>query len=178
MHPFLNISTRLRTRLFFVFTGWTLLVTAVFRFLDRPLRTAAAPTGIVSFELARTTAVAQSILNSWDATAHLYAGLSLGLDGLYPPLYGTAIGLACAATAVRLQGRLGWTAVGLWLTWGITAAVLFDYIENIALTAQLLGGMADWLPMIAWGTAVIKFSIIVAALLYLILGLFVPATKK
>ncbi len=172
MHPFLKFTPRLRNRLFFVFTGWTLLVTAVFRFFEQPLRTDAAPAGIVSFELARTTAVAQSMLNSWDATARVYAGLSLGLDGLYPPLYATAIGLACAAVAVRLQrrGRLGWTAVGVWLTWGLAVAALFDYVENVALAAQLLGETAVFLPPLAWGMAVMKFGIILLAFLYLIAG--------
>ena len=180
MHPFLKFPPRLRKRLLIVFAGWTLLVTAVFRFLDQPLRTAAAPNGIVSFELARTTANAQAILASWDASARVYAGLSLGLDALYPPLYAAAIGLACAAVAVRLQqrGRLGWMVVGIWLAWGMVAAALFDYVENVALVAQLLGNDAVTLPAIAWAMASLKFVIIFAAALYLIISLFALSMKR
>lgn len=180
MHPFLKFPPRLRNRLFIVFTGWSLLLTAVFQFLDQPLRTAAAPMGIVSFELARTVANAQAILASWDASARVYAGLSLGLDALYPPLYATAIGFACAGVAVRLQrrGRLGWMVVGIWLTWGMAVAALFDYVENVALVAQLLGSEAAYLPTVAWAMASLKFAIIIAAFLYVIIGLFVPLKKK
>ncbi len=179
MHPFLKFPPRLRKRLLIIFTGYSLVITAVFQFLDQPLRTAAAPMGIVSFELARTTANAQTILTSWDASARVYAGLSLGLDALYPPLYATAIGLACAAVAVRLQrrGRLGWMVVGIWLAWGMVAAALFDYVENVALVAQLLGKTAVYLPTIAWAMASLKFGIIIAAFFYLIVGLFVSSRK-
>jgi len=179
MHPFLKFPPRLRKRLLIIFTGYSLVITAVFQFLDQPLRTAAAPMGIVSFELARTTANAQTILTSWDASAQVYAGLSLGLDALYPPLYATAIGLACVAVAVRLQrrGRLGWMVVGIWLAWGMVAAALFDYVENVALVAQLLGKTAVYLPTIAWAMASLKFAIIIAAFFYLIVGLFVSSRK-
>ncbi len=179
MHPFLKFPPRLRKRLLIIFTGYSLVITAVFQFLDQPLRTAAAPMGIVSYELARTTANAQTILTSWDASARVYAGLSLGLDALYPPLYATAIGLACAAVAVRLQrrGRLGWMVVGIWLAWGMVAAALFDYVENVALVAQLLGKTAVYLPTIAWAMASLKFGIIIAAFFYLIVGLFVSSRK-
>ena len=180
MHPFLRFPPRLRNRLFVVFTGWSLAITAVFQFLDQPLRTAAAPMGIVSFELARTVANVQAILASWDASARVYAGLSLGLDALYPPLYATAIGLACATVAVRLQrrGRLGWMVAGIWLAWGMVAAALFDYVENIALVAQLLGSEGTYLPTVAWVMASLKFGIILAAFLYLVIGLFVPSAKR
>lgn len=180
-HPFLKLPPRLRNRLFIVFTGWSLLLTAVFQFLDQSLRTAAAPSGIVSFELARTVTNAKAILASWDASARVYAGLSLGLDALYPPLYATAIGLACAGVAIRLQrrGRPGLMVVGIWLTWGMAAAALFDYVENIVLVAQLLGSETVYFPTVAWAMASLKFTIIIVAFLYLIIGIFfVPSRKK
>ena len=51
--------------------------------LDRPLRTPAAPQGIVSYELAGTLPRAQEILASWGERGRLFAGVGLGLDYLY-----------------------------------------------------------------------------------------------
>ena len=81
--------------------------------VDAPLKTPAAPQGIVSYEFAGTTTAAQRILDSWDAGAKVYAGFSLGLDYLYMPAYALTIGLACA-WAARVLGPGG----GGWAVWG------------------------------------------------------------
>ncbi|MCA9969657.1 MAG: hypothetical protein KC425_05555 [Anaerolineales bacterium] len=82
-------------------------MTALMQVVGRPLQTAAAPQGILSFEFAGTVPAAQAMVASWDANARAAAGLSLGLDFLYPPLYAAAIALACLAAAAQFAARLG-----------------------------------------------------------------------
>ena len=114
---------------------------------DRPLRTAAAPQGIVSFGLAGNQAVAQEILASWDSTARVYAGLSLGLDYLFMAAYATAISLGCvwAVRSLRLPRWLG--GLGIFLAWGQFVAAGLDAVENVALIQQLLGAQAAAWPL-------------------------------
>ena len=61
-HPLENIPNPSRKTLFWAFLTGTLCLFAVFRVLDAPLRTSAAPNGIVSFELAGTPFQAQAII--------------------------------------------------------------------------------------------------------------------
>jgi hypothetical protein len=59
-----------------------------------PLKTAASPNGIISFEFAGEIAVAQRMVDSWGATGRIYAALNLGLDYLFLAVYACAIGIA------------------------------------------------------------------------------------
>ncbi|HEX2992271.1 MAG TPA: hypothetical protein VHO49_16410, partial [Anaerolineales bacterium] len=64
-HPLEFLPLRVRKQLFFTFLFLTLVLFAVFRVLDQPLRTDAAPNGIVSFELAGDARTAHLITDSW-----------------------------------------------------------------------------------------------------------------
>lgn len=64
MQPLLEfISSPYHKRLFFPFLFLTILLFANFRISDQPLRSPAAPNGIVSFELAGSPLQAQTITN-------------------------------------------------------------------------------------------------------------------
>jgi len=58
--------------------------------LDRLMRTAAAPWGMVSFQLAGSMEESRSILQSLGAMGSVHAALSLGLDFLFLLSYSTA----------------------------------------------------------------------------------------
>ena len=97
--PYQCIPVRHRLAVFLPFFALTLILSIVLQAVDAPLKTTAAPQGIVSYELAGNVVEAQRILDSWNPTARLYAAFSLGLDTLYMPAYAIAIGLACAWAA-------------------------------------------------------------------------------
>lgn len=150
----------------------TLAILAVFSVIDAPLQNAAAPSGIISFELAGAVARAQAMLDSWDAHARLYAAFGLGLDYLFMVSYAVAIGLGCAGLAGvlgRRWPRLG--RVGRILAWGLLPAALLDAVENIALLRMLLAGAASapW-PALAAGCAAVKFALVALGLLYALAG--------
>jgi hypothetical protein len=82
-HPLDFLPLNARKPLFFLFLGLTAAFFAVFQVLDQPMRTPAAPAGIVSFELAGNTDKAGAMLASWNAGARLNAAFGLGFDFLF-----------------------------------------------------------------------------------------------
>jgi hypothetical protein len=156
--------------------GWVLLaltiaLTVVLQAVNVPLKTPAAPQGIVSYELAGTTAAAQGILDSWDAGAKVHAGFSLGLDYLYMPAYALTIGLACAWAAHVLGGRRRWLgSLGRVLAFGLGFAALLDAVENYALTTMLFSTAADPWPAVSRWCATGKFALIIVGLIYVLVG--------
>jgi hypothetical protein len=156
--------------------GWlallaTVALTATLGVLDAPLRTHAAPNGIVSFELAGSMSASQAILASWDASARVYAGLSLGLDFAYPVAYSTLLALGCAWAS--RSGPNAWRALGVWLCWGQWLAALFDCCENIGLIALLLGARSSAWPMISASCATLKFAFVTGGVLNIVAGVVV-----
>jgi len=175
-HPLQFIPPASRKLLFFMFLAGTLGLFAVFRVLDTPLQTPAAPSGIVSFELAGTPFQAQTILDSWrDQTglAYAFAAFGLGIDYLFMPVYATALALGILLAVGR---HTGWFAiVGAWLGWGAYVAAIFDAVENYALTRMLLMNEV-WTPypQMAAFCATVKFGLLLLGLLYALVGWLWP----
>jgi hypothetical protein len=152
------------------------LTYTIFSFLDMPLRSEAAPFGIISFELAGSQENARQILNSWDMNAKLFAAFGLGFDYLFMVLYGSCISLICLMASER---HTGWFSIlGIWLGWGAVLAALFDSIENIALWNMLSGPPSViWSPL-AMGCAILKFSILIFGISYPFIAWIIPNDKK
>ena len=171
MHPYQLIPPKRRVAVFLSFLALTLALMITLLLIDVPLETAAAPKGIVSYELAGSVTEAQRILDSWSPHARLYAAFSLGLDYLYMPSYAITIGLACAWAAELWRVRRAALAlVGVGLAWGLMLAALCDAIENVSLVTMLLAGVREPWPAVARGCAVVKFLLIGAGLAYVLLG--------
>jgi hypothetical protein len=163
--PFASLAPEWRRRLFLVSFALVLVVGALLSRLDGPLRTAAAPHGIVSFELARHAETAERILASWDDAARTRAALSLGLDYLFLVAYGTALALACERAGTRMA-----PALGAALAWGQLGAALLDAVENAALARILLGTAGRHAAVVAWSCAAAKFALVCAGLLFAAAG--------
>jgi hypothetical protein len=167
-HPLEFIPQHLRKPLFYVFFALTLLIFGVFRGLDQPLRTPAAPNGIVSFELAREPVTAQSIIGSWDSNARLFAAFGLGMDYLFMPVYALALSLGILLV---MNGRKGWYfQLSTWMGWGALVAALFDVVENYALWHTLTEEVVSPYPEIAALCATIKFTFLIAGLIAVVTG--------
>jgi len=156
------------------------------QFLNSPLRTSAAPAGIVSFELAGTPDNALSIIGSWipkynpavdyiaaeDYKPLLYAAFSLGFDYLFIYSYAISIALGILLAAGRHGGK--YETISIWLGWGLIAAALFDVVENIALWRILTGEVFHLLTQLAFWCASLKFSLILLGLIFAFLGWLLP----
>ena len=186
-HPLEVIPFSSRKPLFWAFLFGTLILFAVFRVLDAPLRTPAAPNGIVSFELAGTPSRAQAVIDSWHemslllssvegepvpgmvSRAYAFAAFGLGIDYLFMPVYATALALGILLAMGRHEG---WFArLGTWLGWGAYIAALFDAVENYAMARMLLLNEV-WSPHpeVAAYCALVKFGLLFLGLFYAMVG--------
>ena len=173
-HPFRWILPLSQPRAFIALLMITLVVMLTLQVLAAPLQTGAAPLGIVSFELAGSMPVSQSILESWGSGGQLYAGLNLGLDYLFLVAYAGAIGLGCALLAQSLSERMRFlSTTGAGLAWAMIAAALLDAMENYALIRVLLGSQQELWPAVARWCAIPKFLIVAAGFLFLLVGALV-----
>lgn len=181
-HPLEFIPTESRKRLFFTFLTLTLLLFALFRVLDQPLRTDAASNGIVSFELAGDPQAARLITDSWKQTGlslsaavgqpspdivnvpYLFAAFGLGIDYLFMPLYALALGFGTLLAAHRHDGWI--RSLGVVAGYAAFAAAIFDAMENYALLRVLLGEIQSAYPAIAAFCAIVKFGLIIFGVLY------------
>lgn len=186
-HPLEFVPIEYRKRFFFTFLFLTLLLFAVFRVLDQPLRTEAAPNGIVSFELAGNAQTARAITDSWKQTSlllssvagrpnpdivnvpYVFAAFGLGIDYLFMPIYALALAFG---TLLAAQKHAGWIlSLGVVAGYGAFVAALFDAVENFALWRVLLGAAESTYPAIAAYCATIKFSLLFLGLIYCLVGL-------
>ena len=144
---------------------WFLLVV----FHGLPLRTAAAPLGIVSLSSARTSADSQAIVGSWSEEQRAIAKDNLYLDFGVIPLYSTTLALSCllmlarhrrgAATPLVTFGPL--VAAGQW------GAGALDIVENVTLLELLRRGSDPALVQLAFWSAAGKFALVGVGLAYL-----------
>ncbi len=174
-HPLEFVPLHLRKPMFYFFFIFTLVIFGVFRQLDQPLQTTAAPNGIVSFELARTFDNSQAMINSWDSNARLFAAFGLGLDYLFMPIYALALSLGLLLAG---RGKANWyLTLTAWLGWGAFAAALFDMLENYALWRALIGSMDSIFPRVATWCATIKFTLLIVGILAALLRKIIREMK-
>ena len=172
-HPLEFIPQTLRKPLFYFFFACTLVIFGIFRPLDVPLQTSAAPNGIVSFELARTLDSSQAMIQSWDENARLIAAFGLGFDYLFMFIYSVALSLGLLLAG---NAKPNWYhTLTTWLGWGSFAAALFDMMENYALWRALTGNTDPIFPQLAAFCATIKFVLLISGLLIAIASI---AVKK
>ncbi|MEW6092856.1 MAG: hypothetical protein AB1531_02715 [Chloroflexota bacterium] len=174
-HPLEWIPAANRKPLFWAFLIWTLILFAIFRPLGAPLTTPAAPSGIISFEFARTPEAAQAMIASWDSRAQLFAGFGLGFDFLFMPVYALALALGTLLAAGRHPGFFA--RLGAWFGWGAFVAAGLDAVENIGLWNILLGNVDSAWPVISFWCASFKFGLILLGILYGLAGWFWPKKK-
>ena len=173
-HPYQWLSDKLQNRAFIIMLPLTLLAMFIEQVTGGPLKTDAAPSGVVSFELAGKLSLAQEMVKSWGALGQVYAGVNIGFDFVYIITYVIAIGLGCVIVA-----RGGFlTSVGNILAWAMFAAGLFDCIENYNLIQVLLGFGQETNAMLAQWCAMVKFTIVGLGLAYFFIGGAIVLVKK
>lgn len=174
-HPFVFIPSEKRKPLFFSLLALTLILFAVFRALDAPLRTPAAPNGIVSFEFAWSPGASQAIVDSWSEYARLLAAFGLGIDYLFMPIYALALSLGILLAAGRHPGAFA--RLGAGIGWAVLLAPVFDALENYGLLRSLLSQLFSLWPLVASVCAAVKFSLLLIGLTYALIGWLWPKKK-
>ncbi|MFA5668098.1 MAG: hypothetical protein WC967_02565 [Balneolaceae bacterium] len=170
--PFIHVEHQKGAFLFLIVA--TLLVFSALQIINSQIITDAAPSGIVSYELAYSQENFESIHQSWSEQQFRYAALSLGFDYLFLVLYPITIALGI----VMLSNKLGYFKIGKALAWLVISAGVLDAIENYSLI-QLLTSHFElhWAHLSFWAAS-IKFTIVGIGLLYLIVGVGISLARK
>jgi hypothetical protein len=123
---------------------------------------------IVQFEIAKTVAKAQAIIQDWKNTGKYEQGVkSTYLAYIFMLLYTIAIALgcrfisACTGNDIMIKGGRGFA-------WLIIIATLSDLVENIALSRTISGQISQWNVSLAYNLARVKFSIVIVCLLFMV----------
>ena len=167
-----NILSKLTYKRILIFSGFlTIIIFFSLKYFGNPLITNHAPSGIISFELAKDNDQSIAIISSWDLNAKVNAGLSLGIDFLFLVVYAIFFATACYLVAQEYLDKNNWMyKIGLLLAKLQFVAALLDAIENFALIKLLLGSNNSIFPSIAYYFASIKFVIIAIGIIYIIIG--------
>jgi len=136
------------------FVGYTAVMLA----LERQMRRSGG-SGIIAFELAGNAARAQRIMDAWGDGGRRAARRSLQLDFGYMATYGALTALLVD----HARRRLGHPAA---VCLGVIPAVAADALEGVALLNVLAGNDISTHARRARGAALLKFGVLVAALLY------------
>ncbi len=157
-----------QTRLFWIVTaatiGWMLVM--------RPV----TPINIIEFEFARTPEKVLKIFMDWGGSGVEKAKMSILLDFVFLVLYSWAISLGCKVAADFSQTAII-SKVGLQLSRIIWIAGACDIIENISLLLVMRNLNATLLELAFW-TAGIKFTIVIATLLFIIIAVGIGLMRK
>ena len=156
--------------LIFLFSGVLIVMLAIKNF-DKSLKNEICQNGIVSFELAKDVNISKSIINSWDSTAKINAGLSLGIDFLFIFFYTGFIGLAIYILNEKLwkHKKFIYATGKVFIVFIIIAGVL-DIAENIALIQLLYHHFEQYWSSTAFYAATVKFILVGLSILYFILN--------
>jgi hypothetical protein len=182
-HPLSRMSSGTRSKTFWVLLAATIAWTILLALIDGPVQTDAAPIGMVSFELARSSESAQAMLDSWNHHAQLHLALSLGLDYVYLLLYSSTIAVACLwvvdVPASKARGVMGsMIPVGNTMAWMAWGAALLDAVENYALFKVLLTGPSAPWPALAFGFALVKFIVLAVTISFVVSMAVYRLTKR
>ena len=127
------------------------------------------PNEMIRLQLAGSVSKAHDIVSSWSNAATVDMAFLQGVDELHPLVYGLLLALGAIWAGRRLAGRgARWAPFVAWLA--LTAGA-FDLLENVGMVVMIRGDVeAPW-PTVTTAFAIVKFSLIVVAVVYLIAGL-------
>lgn len=166
IHAFAWLPSPYRWALLAVLLVATVALAVKLASQGRPLRTEAAPDGIISYEFAWSQSRAERILGSWGSlkdTARRQLITDFGFLVVYPLL----LSLACAMLAESPHNRLA--EVGIFISWSVLAAGPLDAAENFALLRMLDQGASESLARLAAWCAGVKFMLVYSSFGYIAL---------
>ncbi len=146
------------------------------RQIDALLWSPETPRGIVGFELAATRDRATLMLQAWRGLGVVeLVRNSLRLDFGFLLVYPLSLGLACRIVSRRMAGV--YDRVGAQLSYAVLACAPLDAVENLSLLRMLDLGASETLARLAAVSAVLKFALVLAAVVF-VLGALVRAGAR
>lgn len=138
------------------------------------------PSNIIQFELAQTIDRANEIISAWSDAGVAKARVGIYLDFVFLILYSWSIGAGCSVSAAFSDIGLFKNA-SMFFTRAVWFAGCCDLLENLAMLFTL-SEMNELTVSMAYYFAIIKFLIVIIALLFILLaasvGVFRPFLRK
>jgi hypothetical protein len=123
---------------------------------------------IVRLELAGSETEAREIVEGWSHAETVDMAFLQGVDELHPFAYGLLLATAAVWSGRRVRGRAArWAPLVAWMVLG---AALFDLLENVGMIAMIRGHFEGPIPTVTTTFAVVKFALLVTAVLYVLAG--------
>jgi hypothetical protein len=161
----------------------TLLLVVLMRDQGKPLTTCNTPQGILNLEFASTPALAQGVVNEWKTvTCNNITNINTAiantkLDFVFIAFYVLFFYITSLILSQSMPGIAG--SAGMLLKWGIVAAGILDIAENLLMFNTLNGSITTNGTFCTSLFAKIKFAIVLACFLYLLMGvLWLLFSKK
>lgn len=145
----------------------TIVLMVVLMVQGRDLARGAGPRGVLSFELSWNRAGAEAVLASWPGELRDRAKQQIGIDFAFLAIYPLALSLSCARLSESPLDTMA--PVGVFLAWAVLVAGPLDLVENLAMLRMLGRGASDTMARLASWCAGVKFTLVYAALGYLVL---------
>ncbi len=163
----------------FLFLG-TIAMMVVMVKIGAPLKTDAAPSGILNLEFAYNTTKTTPIINSWISTPGTdniaVAKINTYWDFLFLFFYSGFLFLTCKKIAVYMNGGLA--KAGNFIAKGTLLAGFLDVLENTGMLLTLNDQGSSTIAFCTTFFSVIKWGLVIIALLYVLTGLLLTAYRK
>lgn len=133
---------------------------------------------IVAFEFAKTQEAALFMMKEWKENNLIaVAKKSIYLDFVFLVLYSLSISLGCLVLS-GFTGNRFLIQMGLWVSKIVPLAGLCDVVENGAMLTSLSGNITRESVTITYWFAAIKFLIVVASLIFLLVCMILGGIKR
>jgi hypothetical protein len=163
----------------FLLAGTVLMIVVMMR-TGAPLTTTATPQGILNLEFAWNSELAARVLIAWTPTPAAdpiaAAKLNTWLDFIFLFFYSFFLCATCMHISARLTGPL--KSAGLLVAQAALLAGFFDILENAGMLITLSGNVYDNVNLLTTFFSVVKWLLVLLALLYIVLGIVKLALQK
>lgn len=141
------------------------------------LKTSSTPLGILDLEFAYNAAKTTSIINTWEQTNNItVAKINTYWDFLFIFFYAGFLFFACKKIATNTKGYVA--KAGSLLAKGAILAGFFDVLENAGMLITLSNQGSETIAFLTTFFSVIKWGLVIIAILYSLTGLLVLAYRK
>lgn len=179
--PYKKLTKTAEKKLTRIALVFFLITASAMLYFDAPLKNEHTPLGIVSFEMTRTVDEATTIVNTWKSSegSKIAAERSLWFDYIFMLAYALLISLILHKV-IRYVWKEDTTIhkIGIILMRGVFFAAFLDAVENFGLLKLYYGDMKQHWMSLASSTAMLKFILLIFAILYVLISLLYKGIKK
>ncbi len=159
------------------FFGIAIAVTVVAFLLMRFVTDGLAASRIVEFEMAKTTAKAQELMNSWGTEGTLRFLNGIYADFIFIIGYVAALFFGCRYIG-HLSGHSIFKKAGYVFSFFAIIAGVSDTLENIGMLYTIQQKITGWVVHFTYDMAFVKFSLLFIALLFIVICLIFRGIDK